>query len=940
MCGLFFLSGAAALVFQTLWFRLAGLSLGNSVWAGSVVLSSFMAGLALGNALAARRREQGRSALVLYSRLELVIGVTGGALVLLLPSLPLASATLFRPALDQPWLLNALRLGVAFLLLLAPSVAMGATLPLLVSAVAGPSQDFGRALGRLYGWNTLGAVAGALLGESLLFAHLGLRGSGLFAAALNGTAALGATALARSWRPQPPASEASPRSSAARLPWGRLGVAGLCGAILLSLEVVWFRFLQLFVVGTSLTFAVMLAVVLLGIGLGGLAAGALLARRPYAHRWFPALSLGAGCLTVVGYVRFDTVFDLVSRDLLIHSPLVTLWLGLWLMLPTCFVSGMLFTLLGRALKADLEIDTLTTGALTLANTTGAALGALGAGFVLLPVLGVEKSVFLLALGYGVVAVGEGGRAAFAWPVSGERRFTVAAGAALAVLLALFPFGLMARVHVARVVRLYAQQGYQPLAFREGLTESILYLRKDVLGEPLSYRLVTNGFSMSGTDFVGRRYMKLYVHWPLTQRPDIRSALLISYGCGSTAKALTDSPGLTSIDVVDISREILELGSLVFPGKETPPLADPRVKVHVEDGRFFLLTTPKRFDLITAEPPPPRNSGIVNLYSREFFTLARERLSERGILTYWLPVFDLDQPSMRAIVRGFCDAFPDCSLWTGSGLNWMLVGSRGRAEPVSEETFTGPWRDDRIAPALAQSGFEGPGALGATYLADAPVLNALTAGTPPLVDDFPLRLSRRGAEEADYRSYLQFMDATAARERFETSEAMRAAWPPAIREAVRSAFQEQGIFNESRTGTHGLVKRDPFPLLHRALVETSSTVLPLIVMGQEPRELDIATRAAAGGVAGPLVDYLHGLGALSRREYAPADAAFARVAAAEPQFHDLARFRALARCLAGDAAGAAPFLAEALRLPSSDDQALRFWARLAETCRSPAGASGT
>ena len=234
---------------------------------------------------------------------------------------------------------------------------MGATLPLLVSAVAGPSQDFGRALGRLYGWNTLGAVAGALLGESLLFAHLGLRGSGLFAAALNGTAALGATALARSWRPDdPPASEASPRSSAARLPWGRLGVAGLCGAILLSLEVVWFRFLQLFVVGTSLTFAVMLAVVLLGIGLGGLAAGALLARRPDAYRWFPALSLGAGCLTVVGYVRFDTVFDLVSRELLIHSPLVTLWLGLWLMLPTCFVSGMLFTLLGRALKEDLEIE--------------------------------------------------------------------------------------------------------------------------------------------------------------------------------------------------------------------------------------------------------------------------------------------------------------------------------------------------------------------------------------------------------------------------------------------------------------------------------------------------------------------------------------------------------------------------------------------------------
>ena len=235
VCGLFFLSGAAALVFQTLWFRLAGLSLGNSVWAGSVVLSSFMAGLALGNAFAARRRERGRDALALYARLEILIGVTGGGLVLLLPHLPLVSAALFRPALDQPWLLNSLRLGVAFLLLLAPSVAMGATLPLLVSAVAGPRHDFGQALGRLYGWNTLGAVAGALPGESVLFAHLGLRGSGLFAAALNGTAALGATALARSWGPEdPPASEAPLRSPVAPLPWRRLGVAGLCGALLLA----------------------------------------------------------------------------------------------------------------------------------------------------------------------------------------------------------------------------------------------------------------------------------------------------------------------------------------------------------------------------------------------------------------------------------------------------------------------------------------------------------------------------------------------------------------------------------------------------------------------------------------------------------------------------------------------------------------------------------
>ena len=288
--------------------------------------------------------------------------------------------------------------------------------------------------------------------------------------------------------------------------------------------------------------------------------------------------------------------------------------------------------------------------------------------------------------------------------------------------------------------------------------------------------------------------------------------------------------------------------------------------------------------------------------------------------------------MQSIVRGFCDAFPDCSLWTGSGLNWMLVGSRGRQEPVVEEVFTGSWRDERLGPALAELGFESPGQLVATYLADAPVLNALAAGVPPLVDDFPLRLSREGAGEEDYRWYLRFMDAMAARGRFAASEAMRASWPPAIREAAQRAFVEQDIFNLSRIGTHGLQGRDPFPLLHRALTETSSSVLPLLVLG---RELEVVARAIGREASGPLVDYLQGVGSLSRREYAAADAAFARVAAVEPEFRDLARFRALARCLAGDRGGAAPFLAEAHRLPSPDEEAPRFWSRLATSCGSSA-----
>src|SRR5262249_16237204 len=134
-----------------------------------------------------------------------------------------------------------------------------------------------------------------------------------------------------------------------------------------------------------------------------------------------------------------------------------------------------------------------------------------------------------------------------------------------------------------------------------------------------------------------RYMKLFVYWPLSVRPTARRALLIGYGVGNTAKAMVDSRGLTSIDVADISRDVLEMNALVYPVKKDAPLSDPRVRVHVEDGRYFLEQAKERFDLITGEPPPYDLAGVVNLYSKEYFQLLREHLTQGGVVTYWLHV---------------------------------------------------------------------------------------------------------------------------------------------------------------------------------------------------------------------------------------------------------------------------------------------------------------
>src|SRR4029453_16224084 len=199
------------------------------------------------------------------------------------------------------------------------------------------------------------------------------------------------------------------------------------------------------------------------------------------------------------------------------------------------------------------------------NTVGATVGSLGAGFVLLPSFGMERSLFILAAGYGATAL-------LVPQVGGAGRQWVPPPAYAAVVLAaatlvLFPFGLMQRSFFKIVERGLPAQTL--IATREGLTETLRYYRREVFGAPHFYRLVTNGYSMSATTVIGKRYMKLYVYLPLALRSDARDALLISFGVGSTAKALTDSAGLRHIDVVDISREILEMSALVYTDDENP-----------------------------------------------------------------------------------------------------------------------------------------------------------------------------------------------------------------------------------------------------------------------------------------------------------------------------------------------------------------------------------
>jgi len=562
-------------------------------------------------------------------------------------------------------------------------------------------------------------------------------------------------------------------------------------------------------------------------------------------------------------------------------------IGLPLMLPVAVTSGCFFTLIGAALREKVGTDAGTAGALTLANTIGAGLGSLAGGFVLLPILGIEKSFFAIGLLFAIAGLG------LAWSRESLTRHTTRVAVLAAVPLVFFPHGSMLDTHYR--VQQARNGGGEIVETREGLTETIVYLRHSLEGETLEYRMLTNGHSMSSSRGSGRRYMKLYTYLPAALHPKLERGLLISYGVGQTAKSLTDTASFKELHFVDISRDVVELNRVVFPELQDRPTHDPRVTVHIEDGRAFLQTTDLRFDLITGEPPPPGMAGIVNLYTREYFQQMHGRLAPGGMVTYWLPLHSLTDQSAKAILRGFCDVFEDCSLWNGMSSSLMMVGTRGSMQRVSREHFEAQWADPVVAPELHALGFERPEQLGALFIGGSDWLRAETAGAAPLIDDWPGRILLPFAESApalrahypnwektrppSYQftggvespspSYERWIDAgSEAETRFLASSFVQHWWPPELIEASLPYFRYQRIIDDwSQRREVGMDE------LHTVL-STSELRAPVIWLAGSDADYQRAATAITDPPT-PEVEFHRAAGLLADREFEAAAEAFAR-----------------------------------------------------------------
>lgn len=730
-----------------------------------------MAGLALGSAIAARLSLRRVRPLRVYAGLESIVAVFGCTLAFGLPLLGEWLRPIFQALWHHQELLNILRFSISFLVLLLPTTAMGLTLPVLLEDPLLYPCQFGRVIAVFYGFNTLGAVAGAIVGEAYLIRRFGLLGTGLTAACLS-LAAAGISWLFAGTEPAGTQATASQFSLGKETPWKLLLLSLGSGALFLGLEVIWFRFMRLYVASTETAFCTMLAVVLSGIGLGGLAATAIGAPR----KILPLLLLFAAMATLLSYIFFPVpVLQGDRKVFYIESWAEIAQLSVALMFPAAFLSGIMLPVMVSCIQEVVTNRMNSTGLTILFNTVGAAIGPILACFVLLPWLGFQSSLILSAIAYAALALltcdkqtwslrRPGGIALIPLPLC------------FLLLLTLFPYRRN-ETHFENARRPFEADGSVLQKKIEGSADTFQVLRRDLYGEPYYYRLVTNAYSMSGTHPRSQRYMRLFAYLPLALRPQSENALLLCYGVGVTADAFTHDPRLKHLDMVDTSKEVFDLAGSYTRFEYSNPVRDSRVRTFVQDARFFLQAIPERYDVITGEPPPLKIAGTVNLYTQQFFELMHNRLKDGGIATFWLPISELTTNESKAILRAFHNVFANASVWATCDLEWIMMGSKGPLHRPDQELVWEFWSEATMRYDLARIGIESPEQMSGLFVMDSDEIDRITDGVEPLSDFYPKRLSDAHPDlKAAYEFAHDYFETHRALRRFLSSSFIKESWP--------------------------------------------------------------------------------------------------------------------------------------------------------------------
>ena len=698
-----FCSGAGTLVLEVVWSRLLKLVFGSTTLAITTILVAYMFGLGLGGLLGGRLATRVRNGVRVYGLMEIAIG----AYALFVPWLLGFYPWLNKEVLAQLsfWPAAFVRFGLVLVLLLLPTLMMGATLPVLVAALVRGTDGLAKRVGLLYGLNTLGAVAGVLVSTFVLFRLVGVRWTNAVGASLDllagAVAAFVIAPMLDAGERAPEKEVSAPASSAGwSLP---LVVYGLVGFTALVYEVAWVRILTLVLGSSVYAFATMLAGFLAGIALGSLLARPWLDRleRPLRAFSFGIALLGLMAIaTLLGMRELPDLFLFFVERYGISGPKLV-WIGLafsfCVMLPPTLVLGGLFPLAVRAVTRGDGSPGVAVGRVYFVNTLGSAMGAFLAGFVLIPTIGtLRTTTSAIALDFALAAL------LFLFLArTGPARVPLGLlGLAGAAWIALVPPS-WSEEDLARGVY-NRPEGHldfglvdEPLV---GMPESGLLFYEEGINATVSVHLAEGGLDRGGLNMrlngkpdasmLDMSTQILSGHIPFLFGPPAETALVIGFASGVTTGSATRYD-LERIDVAEIESAVIE-ASRFFDEVNHRPLEQENVRLILDDGRTWLTVTDDVYDVIVSEPSNPWITGCSNLFTTEFFELVRERLAPRGRLLQWIQLYNMNPEGLGSILAALTGTFENVYGFlsdAGSG-DLLLLAT---LEPLSFEDLP-RWED--------------------------------------------------------------------------------------------------------------------------------------------------------------------------------------------------------------------------------------------------------
>ncbi|MGE3841149.1 MAG: fused MFS/spermidine synthase [Vicinamibacterales bacterium] len=672
-------SGCAALIYEVVWFQLLQLSVGSSAVSLGVLLGTFMGGMCLGSLLFSSLISRHQPPLRVYAVIEALIGLCGLLVPVVVPLVGEAYAAWAGTGTRS----LILRACVVSLCLIPPTLLMGATLPALARWVEIARRDASW-LGFLYGGNLVGAVAGSLAGGFYLLRLYDMPTATAVASGINFLVAVAALVLmgrvgGLAEAPVQAATTVGPTRDGR---WRPLLAIALSGLTALGCEVLWTRQLSLLFGATTYTFSLILAVFLVGLGLGSSAGAAITRRTTRPDIWLGSCQV-ALCAAIAwaanatsASLPFWPINPALSRSVYFNFQL-DLLRAAWVILPGALLWGASFPLaLSARVSNGVDLGRLV-GTTYAANTVGAILGAVTTGLVLVGWTGTQATTRLMI---GISAL-SGFLMLVNWSRADESSPRAIATMVARSLLIGTLAGLLVRSipPVPGILVAYGRYAATWLGRNEiiyvgeGVTASVAVSRTP--SGTLNYH--NAGKVQASSEPADMRLQRMLGHLTtlVAERPT--KVLVIGCGAGVTAGAVSIDPLVEQETIAEIEPLVPRVVSQYFSDHNFGVISNPKVRVHLDDARHFVLTTNEKFDAITSDPLDPWVRGAATLYTREFFETVKARLNPGGVVTLFVQLYESSEAAVKSEVATFLEAFPDgvvfANTLNGQGYDLVLLG---------------------------------------------------------------------------------------------------------------------------------------------------------------------------------------------------------------------------------------------------------------------------